>query len=640
MAQQHHDPADVLTRHLRERATEFLRALRLHRGAATPEESAEAARALRRAARRISAGLYTFQPLLDPAWSQTLGPELAWVSGTLSQEDACATRLTRLLEALHRLSGPAVPTPPAARSPRRPSASAEAPASAGSAPGGRTASPGGEPPHPAEYGQETSARGHAAGVSAATRPAAADPTGSPAKSAAQPAPDTRATSPADAPRSASGVRADTTAPRTSGGPASAVASTDGRLSAPVGDGLGTATRPAAPDASGAPAAVAAQPAPDGRGTSADAGPGGAARLTGEAAASPGGRPSTSAEGSPGTPVPARTPGVPATRHAPVAPAPAADAPSDVLRPAAPAPGAQAPVRAAGARPAVARRAATVTATVPAPDDRRAADRPRTGGEPGTAGRPRAGGEPGTAGRPRTDDARTAAGEARTAAHDARPRAAGAQRDGAGGGRAPLTVGAAKAGALLERQLTLARTRAHSSALQALGSARFHAVADQVAVLASEVPLAAAAEGADLRPLADAARERLADAVAALPLLTAGSPYNAEALVHGLSPDPAPHPQDAPWHQVRLLLRLHRYAQEVLHPDAGDDLRLRAAGEALDRHRDAAEAAAAAAHAARTPRIAPATAYALGVLHADQRHEVEAARYAFQRAWQKPPAGTP
>ncbi|MGA5123479.1 CHAD domain-containing protein [Streptomyces pseudogriseolus] len=337
---------------------------------------------------------------------------------------------------------------------------------------------------------------------------------------------------------------------------------------------------------------------------------------------------------------------------------------------------------------MARRAATVTATVPAPDDRRAADRPRTGGEPGTAGRPRCGGEPGTAGRPRTggepgtadrphtggkpgtadrprtggkpgtadrphtggepgtadrprtDDARTPAGEARTAAHDARPRAAGAQRDGAGGGRAPLTVGAAKAGALLERQLTLARTRAHSSALQALGSARFHAVADQVAVLASEVPLAAAAEGADLRPLADAARERLADAVAALPLLTAGSPYNAEALVHGLSPEPAPHPQDAPWHQVRLLLRLHRYAQEVLHPDAGDDLRLRAAGEALDRHRDAAEAAAAAAHAARTPRIAPATAYALGVLHADQRHEVEAARYAFQRAWQKPPAGTP
>ncbi|MET7321963.1 CHAD domain-containing protein [Streptomyces sp. NPDC005549] len=230
-------------------------------------------------------------------------------------------------------------------------------------------------------------------------------------------------------------------------------------------------------------------------------------------------------------------------------------------------------------------------------------------------------------------------------------------------RGNLTVGAAKAGALLDRQLTLARTRAHSAALQCLGSSRFHAVADKVALLASEVPLSGAGRGAaaaagpdaapvDLRPLATAAQERLADAVAALPLVTAGSPYNAEALVHGLSPDPAPHPQDAPWHQVRLLLRLHRYALEALAgAEAGAagsvgaaedtvDVRLLAAGEALNRHRDAAEAAAAAAQAARTPRIAPATAYALGVLHADQRHEVEAARYAFQHSWRKEPIRLP
>jgi hypothetical protein len=200
-------------------------------------------------------------------------------------------------------------------------------------------------------------------------------------------------------------------------------------------------------------------------------------------------------------------------------------------------------------------------------------------------------------------------------------------------RGNLTVGAAKAGALLERQLTLARTRAHSTALQALGSSRFHAVADHIAVLASEVPLTTAAPTADLHPLAAAAEERLTDAVGALPLVTAGNPYNAEALVHGLSPDPAPHPQDAPWHQVRLLLRLHRYAREcLLGEDAPVDVRLLTAGQALDRHRDASEAAAAAAAAARTPRIAPATAYALGVLHADQRHEVEAARFAFQQCW--------
>lgn len=212
-------------------------------------------------------------------------------------------------------------------------------------------------------------------------------------------------------------------------------------------------------------------------------------------------------------------------------------------------------------------------------------------------------------------------------------------DGAGPtGRGALTVGAARAAALLERQLTLGRTRAHSAALQALGSSRFHAVADAVAVLASEVPLtaAAAAPGSALAGPAATAERRLLDAVAALPLARAAHPYNAEALVHGLATASAGEAQDAPWHQVRLLLRLHRYAREVL--PAGDgaaapDPRLGAASRTLDRHRDAAEAAAAAAAAARTPRIAPATAYALGVLHADQRHEVEAARFDFQQAWQ-------
>ncbi|QOV37390.1 CHAD domain-containing protein [Streptomyces ferrugineus] len=377
MAQQHLDPTDptagavpgdALAGYLRAQATEFLRALRLHRetggDAGVPartrarpgdngsEESVDAARALRRSARRISASLHTFRPLLDTDWSEAIRPELAWLSGTLAMEHAYAARLERLLLALHRLSGATVlPTQP-----------------------GAVGAPGG-----AEVPQKTE--------------------------------------PADA------------APPTH---------------------------------------------------------------------------------------PAATPE-----------------------------------------------------------------------------------------------------------------------------RGNLTVGAAKAGALLERQLTLARTRAHSSALQAIGSSRFHAVADNIAVLASEVPLTPAAATADLRPLAASAEERLTDAVTALPLVTAGSPYNAEALIHGLSPDPAPHPQDAPWHQVRLLLRLHRYALEVLHGGTGPvDVRLLASGQALNRHRDASEAAAAAAQAARTPRIAPATAYALGVLHADQRHEVEAARFAFQQSWQMQTVGTP
>jgi hypothetical protein len=239
---------------------------------------------------------------------------------------------------------------------------------------------------------------------------------------------------------------------------------------------------------------------------------------------------------------------------------------------------------------------------------------------------------------------TAAAAAGPRADAAAPRDAGLPTHPASAPeRGNLTVGAAKAGALLDRQLNLARTRAHSTALQALGSSRFHAIADKVAVLASEVPLTTAATTTELRPLAAAAQDRLADAVAVLPLVTAGHPYNAAALIHGLSPDTVPHPQDAPWHQVRLLLRLHRYAREATRGEPNGnavvDLRLLSAGQALNRHRDASEAAAAAAQAARTPRIAPATAYALGVLHADQRHEVEAARFAFQQCWQKETVST-
>ncbi|MEV5384381.1 CHAD domain-containing protein [Streptomyces sp. NPDC052721] len=379
MAQQHLDPTDptaaavtgdALAGYLRAQATEFLRALRLHRetggGTANGAEEFDAARLLRRSARRISASLHTFRPLLDPDWSEEMRPELAWLSGTLGLEHAYEARLERLLLALHRLSGAAV----------LPAQAADVAVAAGGRAG------------PGDTAAAVAAGGRAAG---AARVGAAARIGT-------------------------------------GGPAGATATTE---------------------------------------------------------------------------------------------------------------------------------------------------------------------------------------------------------------RGNLTVGAAKAGALLERQLTLARTRAHSTALQALGSSRFHAVADKVAVLASEVPLTPTAPTTALRPLAAAAEERLSDAVTALPLVTAGHPYNAEALVHGLAPDPSPHPQDGPWHQVRLLLRLHRYAREVLHGgNAPVDVRLLTAGQALNRHRDASEAAAAAAQAARTPRITPATAYALGVLHADQRHEVEAARFAFQQAWQK------
>jgi hypothetical protein len=203
---------------------------------------------------------------------------------------------------------------------------------------------------------------------------------------------------------------------------------------------------------------------------------------------------------------------------------------------------------------------------------------------------------------------------------------------------PLALGAARAGALLDRQLTLARTRAHSASLQAMGSSRFHALADAIAVLVSEVPLAPAAAGPAgtvLPPLAAQTYKRLAETAATLPLHRAAHPYNADAVQASLGAELTADLQDAPWHQVRVLLRLSRYAAEVARPegDAADRQRLAEAARMLERHREAAESASAVSAAARTPRIAPATAYALGVLHADQRHEVEAARFAFSRLWQ-------
>ncbi|MGW4649201.1 CHAD domain-containing protein [Kitasatospora sp. NPDC004289] len=203
-------------------------------------------------------------------------------------------------------------------------------------------------------------------------------------------------------------------------------------------------------------------------------------------------------------------------------------------------------------------------------------------------------------------------------------------------------GAPKARALLERQLTLARTRAHSTLLQELRSARLHALADRMTLLAGEVPLVESQP--ELAGQAVAALELLSAGVAALP--PARAPYGGEGL-HRLSVVPpqgqsqAPGPtaevdadaalaaDDAPWGRVRILVKRARYALEV----CGERLAgLDEVDEVLDRHQDAADAAVTVATAARTPRITPATAYVLGVVHADQRLEVEAARYAFGRRW--------
>jgi len=198
--------------------------------------------------------------------------------------------------------------------------------------------------------------------------------------------------------------------------------------------------------------------------------------------------------------------------------------------------------------------------------------------------------------------------------------------------AEAAPGAPKARALLERQLTLGRSRAHSLALQELGSARFHAVADRMTLLVSDLPLRAAvgnASASALLPYAAEAQRRLTEAVAALPLERASRPYNRDGL-HD-------HGDDLPWRQVRTLVLRARYALEACAPLLGPDVARSMAGLAelarvLGQHEEATEAAEAAALAGATPRITPATAYVLGVVHADQRLEAEAARYAFSAAW--------
>ncbi|MFC9330936.1 CHAD domain-containing protein [Kitasatospora sp. NPDC057015] len=203
------------------------------------------------------------------------------------------------------------------------------------------------------------------------------------------------------------------------------------------------------------------------------------------------------------------------------------------------------------------------------------------------------------------------------------------------------AGAPKARALLDRQLTLARTRAHSTVLQELRSARLHALADRMTLLVGEVPLRAAggSPAADaLLPQATAALTALGAGAQLLPLHRAATPYGGDGLrrlgtvpaARGvLDADAALAADDAPWHRVRILVKRARYAMEVC---ARPILALDELDRTLGRHQEAADAAVTAATAARTPRITPATAYVLGVVHADQRLEVESARYAFGLQW--------
>jgi hypothetical protein len=217
-------------------------------------------------------------------------------------------------------------------------------------------------------------------------------------------------------------------------------------------------------------------------------------------------------------------------------------------------------------------------------------------------------------------------------------------EGSVGGMLAHHPGAPKARAMLERQLTLARSRSHTAALQELGSARFHSLADRMTLLVSDLPLRVANESHPpelLLALAAQTGQALERSVSRLPLERAAQPYNGDALHRVPLPvadavGQAAH-DDAAWTRVGAAVRYTRYAVEACRPLLGDraDEPLAGLGRLaaqLEVQQDAVDAAEAAALAARTPRITPATAYVLGVVHADQRLEVEAARHAFSRSW--------
>jgi CHAD domain-containing protein len=192
-------------------------------------------------------------------------------------------------------------------------------------------------------------------------------------------------------------------------------------------------------------------------------------------------------------------------------------------------------------------------------------------------------------------------------------------DGAGAGRSDGdAIAARRARHLLQRRVGRELDQARGASLVALGSPRYRCLADRLSMLAEDLPVTAAAElpcARALPPQVLAAYRQLDDAVARLEPTT---------------PDQA-------WHEAGRLARHGRYAAELCEPVFGSPARgltrqLGRVTEILGRHQDAAAAARAARAVATTPRIAPATSFALGVLHASERAAVASARRDLGDVW--------
>jgi CHAD domain-containing protein len=182
---------------------------------------------------------------------------------------------------------------------------------------------------------------------------------------------------------------------------------------------------------------------------------------------------------------------------------------------------------------------------------------------------------------------------------------------------PATV---RARTMLERILRREYAAAHEAAIGVLSTARFHALADRMALLAEEIPLSsAAAKPCDevFPALLDAAR------------LSVGRELTRLDESTGIG--------DPGWERAATATSEARYLAEMCLPVFGERLavlmdRLERLSDGLGLHHDGALAAVMVERAGQAPRIASGTSFVLGRLAGEQRADIAGVRTTFPALW--------
>ncbi|WP_436778264.1 CHAD domain-containing protein [Yinghuangia sp. YIM S09857] len=199
-------------------------------------------------------------------------------------------------------------------------------------------------------------------------------------------------------------------------------------------------------------------------------------------------------------------------------------------------------------------------------------------------------------------------------------------------RLPARSGTPRARAAVERRLRGGLSSGHTTALRALDSADFEALARQLAEpgLGLEFTRQAARPAAEAVPrLAAKAFRTLTTGAEGLPLAHAAVAYHV--------PVPLSGEDDEAWHRVRILGKRARYAADLCAPEFGAPAkslakRMKAVTESLGTHQDAALAAEVVRELALSPRLGGAAAFVLGELYTVQRFAVAEARFTFASLW--------